>query len=353
MDLAVGRIGAVSVRPDNNFDSIRILAALSVMATHSFPLSYQSHESELLFRASGGQTTAAAIAVYIFFIVSGYLITQSFDRSRSGIAFLMARALRLLPGLIVVLLCLAFIVGPVISAAPLHEYFASAQPYRFVISNLALLDVFGFIPISQELPGVFQDNPFPRTVNGSLWTLRIEAECYMLVLCLGLCGLLNRFVSLCLLMAGWIAMKFWFGGFRVEFISCFLAGASLYIWHVPLRGRVALVCLMLWLASFQLGGLRLVSASAGAYLVIYLAVSPEIRMPRLARWGDLSYGTYIWSFPVQQIASSALGSWTSWYWNLGISIPIVLLLALASWHFVEAPALRLKAKRRMEATYSA
>jgi peptidoglycan/LPS O-acetylase OafA/YrhL len=323
------------MRAPNNFDTLRILAALAVVVSHSFPLS-GSDDLEPLMSLSQRQASAGIIAVYVFFIISGYLITQSFDRSRNAKTFLIARALRLLPALAVVLVILAFAIGPIVSILPASEYFTSIQPYSFLGINLSLWQ------FSDGLPGVFLSNPFHGAVNGSLWTLSVEAKCYILVLLFGVCGIFNRFTTLGVLIAGCIAMKLWIGGLDMEFYSDFFAGAAIYHWQPPLRGKIAMLCALLWLISFLTVGLRIASASVGAYLIIYLALAPRIKMPNLARWGDLSYGTYIWAFPVQQIASALLGARVSWYLNLAIAIPVVLVLAWLSWHFVEAPALSLK-----------
>jgi len=126
------------------------------------------------------------------------------------------------------------------------------------------------------------------------------------------------------------------------FISYFFAGSALYHWQLPLRRSIAILCALMSLVALFFGGFRIACASVGAYLIIYIGLAPRIRMPDFARWGDLSYGTYIWAFPVQQITSASLGAWASWYFNLAISLPIVLALAWMSWHFVEAPALSLK-----------
>jgi peptidoglycan/LPS O-acetylase OafA/YrhL len=124
----------------------------------------------------------------------------------------------------------------------------------------------------------------------------------------------------------------------------FIAGSALYLWRPPLRGWLAAICALLWIAAFLTGGLRFASASVGAYLIIYLTTASTIRLPNLTRWGDLSFGTYIWAFPVQQAVSAALGTWACWYLNAAISLPIVLAIAWASWHFIEAPALSLKGR---------
>ena len=144
-----------------------LLAALAVLASHAVPISYGSNAKELLFRLSGGQATFGSLAVTVFFIVSGYLITGSYVGRPNPLRFVWARALRLLPGLIVVVLALAFAVGPLLSTVPAREYFSSASLVRFVFINLSMANFWGY------LPGVFEHNPY-RGVNGSLWTLHYE-----------------------------------------------------------------------------------------------------------------------------------------------------------------------------------
>lgn len=331
------------MRQSNNFDALRIFAACTVMVSHSIPLSYGSNDLEPLNLISRGQTTAGTIAVCVFFIISGYLITQSFERSRNVRTFLIARALRLLPGLAVVLIVMAFVIGPIISTLPLYEYLASTQPYQYVVANVSLLYTL------KELPGVFQGNPSPRLVNGSLWSLPYEAKCYLMTLCLGVSGLLTRYITLCLLGAGCVAMMFSFGTVRVDCVCFFLGGSVIYQFRPPLRGWIATICSVLWLASLLFGGFDFASALVGPYVIIYLALAPSVRLPDLARRGDLSYGTYVWAYPVQQMATAFLGSWACWYLNLAIAMPVVLTLAWASWHFIEAPALKLKSRRPQQA----
>ncbi|HYI81791.1 MAG TPA: hypothetical protein VEX11_01120, partial [Acetobacteraceae bacterium] len=128
------------------------------------------------------------------------------------------------------------------------------------------------------------------------------------------------------------------------FAAPFLGGAVLYLWRdrVPLDGRVALVCAAVVTASMPVGGFRPAFAAFGAYLVVYLAVAPAVRLPNLARRGDLSYGIFILAWPIQQTAALLLGPAATWYWNIVLSLPVVLALAWLSWRFVEEPALRLR-----------
>ena len=325
----------MTIAPANNFNTLRLLAALAVVASHSVPITTGSDRAELIFRLSDGQATGGKIAVGIFFVISGYLITGSYARTNSPLAFTAARALRLLPGLAVVLAAMAFAIGPAISSLPVRAYFAAPEPWWMLPANLSLL------ANPDALPGVFQTTPIAGPVNGSLWTLQYEARCYLAVLLLGLCRLLNRYIALAALIDCCIAQKRWIGGETMDFYAAFAAGAALYLWRPPLNLWLAAACAALCLAAVFLGGFRIAAATLGAYTIIAGAHAP--RLPDLARYGDLSYGTYLWAFPLQQLAVSALGG--PWWLNLAASLPPILALAWLSWHLVEAPALRLKPRR--------
>jgi len=324
---------------DNNFDTMRLVAALCVVISHSFPLSYGAAAAQPLFLLSHGQTDLGTLSVYVFFVLSGFLITGSFERQLPH-QFVLARGLRLLPGLAVVLFILTFLVGPILTTIPLGEYFRSGETYYFFIKNLSLA---GYV---NELPGVFGTSPLPHKVNGSLWTLTYEAKCYLLVFLVGITGLLTRYT----LVALWAVALFcsWrWGDWRIaELGSCFLGGAVLYASKPPLRWWIAVLCAAIWTASLWTG-FRLASATVGAYVILYIGLSPVIRLPKVTRWGDLSYGTYIWAWPVQQSVTLTLGSAITWYLNIIISTPIILLIAGLSWRFVEGPALNLKKQRRL------
>jgi peptidoglycan/LPS O-acetylase OafA/YrhL len=322
---------------DNNFDTLRLLAAFSVVCSHAFPLSYGSDETEPMFHASRQQTTIGGIAVAVFFIISGYLITQSYTRTRNPLRFIWARMLRLLPGLAAVLTLLALVLGPLLTTEPLPDYFSAPQTFRFVFVNLSLLT------FTDGLPGVFPTVPYRNAVDGSLWTLGYEAACYAIVLCLGLAGLLNRWIVLALFFASLVASKYWLGGDMVQFGSFFLAGAVMFLWRPKLRLYLAVPCLLLMAAALSTGGFRLAAATAGAYLVLYLALGPF----RLPRWDgtDISYGVYIWAFPVQQTVALAFGAHAAWWSNLLISLPLITGLAWLSWHLIEAPALSMRHAR--------
>src|ERR1700687_5646076 len=132
----------------NNFDLLRLVAAGSVIFSHGLLLSENSQDHDPLMILTGGQTVLGVVGVFVFFTISGYLITQSFDTTGSPVVFLAKRALRIFPGLILCLLVCVFVIGPLVTGLPVAEYLTRREPYLFLLHNAAL-DV-GY----NRLPGV-------------------------------------------------------------------------------------------------------------------------------------------------------------------------------------------------------
>jgi len=330
---------------DNNFDTLRFLAALAVLWSHSFSVStgVPTVITDPVAAWSRGQTTLGTIGVAVFFVISGYLVTQSFARSRGAWRFVKARILRLVPALWLNLLLLGLILGPLLTTLPLAEYFSSASFRDFLLLNGS------FLGFSSRLPGVFVENPMPYRVNVPLWTLRFEVECYVLVFGLGVLGLLNRWVTLAFFLAGlaYLAVDgpYWIEDFldwnhRADLATKFLAGAVLYHWQPRLDGTAAIACAALSFLAFATGGFWLALPTTFAYTVIYASLAPW-RLPDAARWGDLSYGLYIYAWPVKQLVVH-LGWGDVWYEVGALATPLALAAAFLSWHLVEKRALAWK-----------
>ncbi|HXQ52768.1 MAG TPA: acyltransferase [Stellaceae bacterium] len=329
----------------NNFDALRLIAAATVIYSHSFIIANGNENAEPLIVASGRQSILGLAGVFVFFAISGFLVTQSWEETRSPWRYLAKRCLRIFPGLVLALVLSGFVLAPVVSTLKLGEYLSHAEPYRYVFWN-TLLDL-----RQHELPGVmFVDNPVGLEVNGSLWTLRYEFEMYLMVLALGVTGLLRLPVLLALLALGLACIQFQqvpaldaLGGWG-WMLSFFVAGMVLY----KLRGtrifdgRIALLALIGLVATVRFGGFILMFSIFGCYVALYLALHP--RLPRIpaARWGDLSYGLYIYGWPSEQAVIWALGGHATQMQVFLLALPLAALLAFVSWHVVEQPALRLK-----------
>jgi peptidoglycan/LPS O-acetylase OafA/YrhL len=321
-------LGTVEPRRDNNFDVLRLFAAGLVVFSHSFPL---TGRHEPLMPHSLGRT-----GVEIFFATSGFLVTKSWFSDPSPRRFAARRALRIMPGLIVAVLVTAFLFGPLFTSGSPQHYFASPAPWVYSIANITLQQM-------TILPSVFTHNPFP-SANGSLWSLPIEVIAYVL---LAMAATLGALRSRRVLIAGLAvavsasaaAPGHW--GFRL--VSVFFGAVVLYMYRdrVPLRTDLALVLMALWVGSFSTRFSAAVAVIALPYLVAFVAYRSPKRLRRLCAAGDVSYGVYIYAFLIQQSLVATFGAINP-YLLFGATLPIVWLIALASWRLVERPALARK-----------
>lgn len=160
---------------DNNFNLIRIVAALAVLVTHSFALAIGTGDAEP-FRNTLGMTMGA-IAVDVFFITSGFLVTGSLFTRQSAIEFIWARSLRIFPALLVMLVLTVFVLGVYFTSLPVDSYLRNSMTHRYFLSCATLV-----AGITYNLPGVFEGNPYKSAVNGSLWTMPYEIKMYLILL---------------------------------------------------------------------------------------------------------------------------------------------------------------------------
>jgi peptidoglycan/LPS O-acetylase OafA/YrhL len=175
----------MTAQQGNNFNFIRIIAALSVLISHAYPIAVNTAQPEPLASFLPGYTLGR-LAVWTFFIISGFFVSQSFARRKSVMEFCVARVLRIYPGLLTVLFLSAFVMGPLFTKVSIHEYFETMVPTDYVLKGLT----FNF---HTYLPGVFINNPYRASVNGSLWTLYYEVVCYGMIVIVGIIAGWKRF----------------------------------------------------------------------------------------------------------------------------------------------------------------
>lgn len=335
----------------NNFDFLRFFLASCVVFTHSFNLLYGDN-TDPLGVATRGAMGLGGEAVNFFFIISGFLITKSWlSRPEPG-AFLRKRILRIYPAFIVVVFLCVFLVGP-LGAESAAAYFGNLDYLRFLTDTPRLK--------LQHLPPTFTDNPMPGMVNGSLWTIRYEFLCYLAVAVLGLAAAFRHRVVVLALFLLALGLFVWRGvlaesgqqlpylldrlGQWPRLLSCFLAGMAFYLYRqrIPFDARLFLAALLLFfVAAFQLRLAALATPLFGAYVVLYLAFSQGLKLQGFGKYGDFSYGIYLYSFPLQQLLSLYLGEMLNGMTMFMLSLGGSVALAALSWHYVEKPCLRLK-----------
>lgn len=326
----------------NNFDLLRLLAAAGVMALHIYDLTAAPELAWLHW-------IDTRIALCTFFIISGYLVFQSFEQTPRLARYADKRLRRIVPAYAVVIV-LSVLVGAAITRLAWGDYWHSSATWKYLLSNLVFLNF-----LQPGLPGVFDTHPF-TAVNGALWTIKVELMFYMAVPVF--VWLVRRLGHHAVLGLGYLLACLWWGGFTALAMSTgkglyvelakqmpgwlmfFLPGAWCYYERDRLRALgwpFGAVCVAL-LALTYVVELNYLYPLALAGCVFYVAFGVRW-LGNFTRFGDLSYGIYILHFPIIQVLVH-FGAFRASPWGgLALVVPLVLAAAWLSWHLVEAPML--------------
>jgi peptidoglycan/LPS O-acetylase OafA/YrhL len=337
----------------NVFDVLRLTAAMAVLFSHCYPL---TGRAEPVQRVTG--ETLGDIGVSVFFAISGFLVARSFLGQPTLRAFAAKRALRLLPALIICVWLLALVMGPIVTTRSFPDYLTAPQTWIYPLRSSVLITFAG------KLPGVFETNPLPAAVDGSLWTLPVEAFAYAIVALLGVLALLHRPAALFGLAAlGLLAIspivdiashlphgaQNTAAGGNLEIVihvlAVFAIGSALYAARekIVLWWWLAALLGALWVVTWNTSWTLVTASLFLPYAVLVIAYRAPLRLEMLARPGDVSYGVYVYAFPVQQMVVLAWASVTPLA-MLVIAAPVTYLLGFASWRLVESRALAMKGR---------
>jgi len=327
-------VGDSYERPTINL--LRLAAAWLVIYGHSWAVTGDHSTQDILvrlfqFKASGG------MAVDAFFIISGFLIAASVERN-SVRGYVVSRALRIVPALVVCTALCSFVLGPLVTT--LDHYLTYKEVWRYFFGNVSLLTTKYF------LPGVFEKLP-NTAVNGPLWTLHVEARLYVLLLALHLLKLLKpeRYNPLYVLALGIGFLVFSPERMSQDAINdantTAFFGAGVFAWlnrdKISLSWPILLGVLVVAASGLRTDRFFIGYFLAMSYGVLFLALVPKL--PVLHKH-DLSYGLYLYGWPCQQLVQSV--SPGSPLHNTALSTVFAFGAAAISWRFVEKPALRLK-----------
>jgi len=348
---------AARKRQTNLFDLLRVMAAAMVLWGHAFSL-------------TGGQppgwfgNAIGTIGVKIFFVISGLLVTRSWLADPRPWAYAMRRALRIMPALILLVLITVVVMGPLVTTLPLRDYALSGST-RLYLWNMLLYPVY-------SLPGVFAGNPYPSAVNGSLWSLPAEVLMYILTpfvigrsagggrLSVAIFVAISAAVGIYFVRITTIAPVPVFYGTSIASVldvaTYFQIGALFAVFRLERFGRPVFSVLLLLVAALAI---QVVSKTTNAYTVAEIllmltlpfavvsvgSVTAGGRLGRVLALADVSYGLYLYGFPIQQLISAASSGRIGPMANFAITLPLTFVCALLSWKTVEQTALRLKPGR--------
>jgi peptidoglycan/LPS O-acetylase OafA/YrhL len=282
------------------------------------------------------------MAVYMFFILSGLLVTNSLLESKNIYKFVLSRFFRIVPALLIVLILSALIVGPIFSEVDFNAYIKHPVTYDYIFKNL-------YFDTSYQLPGLFEKNPSGGAVNGSLWTIHYEVKAYFFLCVLYLLGALNKKFALVFLGAIVLdvcATK------RVLFSD---VGAPMFLALDFTFGVVAAH----WKEKIIID-IKLVTLSVVAWLIfkgnvfgeillhimcfiIILYLSNLLNLAKFKPKYDISYGVYLYGFVTAQLLVLIFPN-HGFYWHQYFTIIICLFLGFLSSILIERPMIRLGKK---------
>ena len=350
-------IGSALVRHNGDgpgFQLLRYGLAITIFLLHARGL---SREVATLHATAGVLTqnslgwNGPARPVYVvlvpaFFALSGFLVAGSAFRLRSTTTFLGFRALRIFPALIVEVTLSALVLGPLFTTLPLSKYFTDPQFFRYFGNMIGW--------ISFRLPGVFEQTK-QHIVNGNLWTLPSELDCYIITALLMSSGILYKKSSVTLLVmlatvififlncvSDFAVTPWQFAGHTVTYY--FFVGLIFFLWkdQIPLRWDL--------FAIFAITSYGLLYSRHTIYLappfVVYCTVFlGVVGLPEL-KWlksRDYSYGIYLYGYPIIQATICIVPPLRGYAVVISVvSLTATVLFAAMSWTFIEKPALRLK-----------
>jgi peptidoglycan/LPS O-acetylase OafA/YrhL len=325
----------------NHFNFIRLFAAFLVFYGHAYifmgtPIHiFLNHE----------------LGILIFFAISGYLISLSWDRDPSVIRYFRRRALRIFPALAVVIILSILVLGPIMTTWNLKDYFSSSYLWLY-LKNIILY-------ISYYLPGVFEHNTVPNVVNGSLWSLPVEFFMYILVVVFGQGKPYTKYIvalsfivfaSLTVLWARVSPDMIVIYGTDMREVAktgtYFWAGALMFYWNLKrfFTFEYFVIAMLFLFFIYQWSYLySIVSLFLIPFLVLTFGFSKAYILLIFNKF-DYSYGFYIYAFPVQQSIIYLYPNISPLLF-LTSGFVITMIFAVLSWHYIEQPAMRFKPKK--------
>lgn len=327
---------------------IRLVSALLVLLAHgNLPF-------DPVWHLTHGFLTCNEIAMPTFFFLSGLLVSQSLDHTPSRLNFCWRRFLRLYPAACFVILVSACLLGPLVSTLPPTAYFSHPLFWQYLRTVL-------LVRIYFDLPGVFRHSTMGPSVNASLWSLSLEIKLYAglflfsyikskslynLLIIIATIVLLGIGAFFCIpaqtaiRQAGYPGfVMFPYCNLTVYFligILCYRFRTRLFIpaWWIILLPLIGFVSI--WLHILHLTTFLLLPAA-----ILYAAVNGTRWIQKITPSPDLSYGIYLWGFPVLQVVLNILHP-PGPLATLLLTTFITVLLALLSWYLVESRALKAK-----------
>lgn len=327
-------------RDNNNLDVIRIFCAISVIFAHSYYLANAGGVQEPV-QSLFPFTYTGSIAVKIFFFISGMLVTNSLLTTRSIPHFIFSRFFRIFPAFIFVVIFSTFIVGPLLTTNSITSYLKEPLTYSYLYKSL-------YLDVQFFLPGVFEENIYKSSVNGSLWTIPYEVASYVVLLaCYMVTQSREKIIPtiICLLIMalpvlGWNKFMFINNDNADVFLMapCFSLGALYAInkdkIYISLHAPIGFAILYSFASDPTIKHMLFYFCACTFFA--YLSTTKIIKSIKIKH--DISYGIYLWGFLIQQIVFALLPD-INLYLNQSLCIVLSVIAGLLSFIAIERPSM--------------
>lgn len=331
---------------NNNLNIIRFLAALAVIWSHSFSITLGAGSpGSFLDQRTGDRLSIGGFAVAIFFFYGGILIAKSCEHHSGARSFFAIRSKRIFPQLATVVLLCTFVMGPLITELSPASYFSNPGTYAYLLNAVLVL--------VHPLPGVFASNPYPDVVNGALWTLPVEYACYVLCFVVFLATrfrkkgtttvtVLMLVASLAFLVFSNLAMLS-----VVRAVMEFVLGMLVWTWRdsIPVSKACGLGSIFLMVALLYFGLDLLAMIVCFPYALLWLGWGTRHKIANFANGADLSYGTYLWGFPVQQLLCFLWQGEMSWVANACLACLVAVPAGYLNYRLIDKGIIAVATKR--------
>lgn len=336
----------------NSFGAIRLFLALAVLYHHTFFLG--SLGKEPLAEIMHHQEDVGSLAVLCFFIISGFLVTNSLIHSDNVIIYSAKRFLRIYPAFWVCLLVTSLIFAPLVAY---FNHVTLNQTLSGRDGSLSYLKHNFFIFMHQyNIKNLLASNPYPRVFDGSLWTLILEVKAYIVLGILGVVGIIRKkwlvllfFLFLSFIFVRHIVvpephekfLRFFIDNSVLMFLTYFFSGVTFYLFQdkIPFSKYFFFLAIVLVCLAAAVGVLHQILPFVMPYIIFYLAA--KLPLSFISAYGDFSYGIYIYAFPIQQILTFFRFN-QSFFFYILLSVILTLFCAILSWYLVEKPSLGVK-----------
>jgi peptidoglycan/LPS O-acetylase OafA/YrhL len=339
---------------ENGFCIARFVFAALVVLQHSYFLPFNSIQAEPLFILSEGRTDFGSLAVNGFFAISGFLITRSCLLTNNGPRYFKKRIGRIVPAFLLASLLNVLVFGP-LGADDVGAFFRDLDIRATAMRMLSLHQ--------SGMSGTLLHNPMKSVIDGTLWTIKYEFDCYVLVALLWGLGLLRPWPVAAI-----------FIGFMVTFVlrnagvvmlpgvdddsllsilisspnnwprlfTYFFAGATFYLWRdiIPKSTVLFAVSALILALGIGCGGARIAMLTAGVYCLFFITLSAGRSLRLFGSKVDLSYGMFLFGFPIQQLIIANTQQPMAPELLLLLSLPLTCGIAYLSWTLIESPSLR-------------